>query len=114
MKQTKNVEKIICDICHTEESYPWNACLCCGKDICYDCRALHGKQYNHEVHSGGTGDGAYCNDCDAKLTQAANDPLHNAYRVIAALRNEAEGFYADFEKRRRAAEEVLKQLQKRS
>ena len=113
MRQQANVERVICDVCKTKESYPWNACLRCGKDICYDCCELHGKRYSHGVHSGGSGDGVYCNDCDAALTQAANDPMHNAYRAIAALRNESEGYYADFAKRRKAAEDALQKLQGR-
>lgn len=108
MKRTVTVEQILCDVCQKNEAYKWNACLNCGKHICYDCRKLNAHEYRHGVNVGGSGDGIYCNDCDAALTKAATDPLHNAYRAIYALRNEAAGFYADFDKRRVVAEDALK------
>lgn len=111
MKRTVSVEQTLCDVCQKNEAHPWNACLKCGKLICYDCRDLNAHEYNHGVNVGGSGAGVYCKECDAALTKAANDPLHNAYRAILALKHEAACFYATFEKRRTAAENALKKLQ---
>ena len=107
MKETVSVEQIKCDFCGEDA---WNGCLHCGKDICYECRKTHAKEYSHGVYVGGSGDGVYCNDCDNELKRG-NNPLHAAYRKIEALKNEAKGFYAGFKVRSEEAERVLKELQ---
>ena len=110
MKKTVSVEQIKCDFCGEEA---WSGCLQCGKDICYECRKTHAKEYSHGVNVGGSGDGTYCNDCDDKLRKT-NDPLHAAYRKIEALKNEANGFYANFKVRQDEAEKALKELQEKT
>lgn len=111
MKRVVSVEQTLCDVCQKNEAHPWAACLKCGKMICYDCRTLNAHEYAHGVNVGGSGDGIYCNECDATLTKTGNDLLHNAYRAILALKNEVKGFSTDFDKRRTAAEAALKNIQ---
>ena len=104
-------ETHICDFCKVNKAYEFNSCLRCGKDICYDCSKTHAKEYSHGVYVGGSGDGQYCNDCDAILTRTREDDLHNAYRLIKSLRDEQEAWYSDFNKRSDKAEAILKKLQ---
>ena len=113
MKQVVREEKRICDVCKVKESYSHNACLGCGKDICWECRDTRGfgVEYKHGVHVGGSGDGCYCQECDARLTAEGTDQLHIAYRVIKALREEEVKWYANFNARREVAETNLKAIQ---
>jgi len=105
MKKEVMVEKTFCDVCGKEAS-GYQKCMSCGKDLCYDCYKTSAVGYTHGVHFGGSGDGIYCLECDEKLLKSG-DKLHAAYRVIKSLRNEVSGFYADFEKRAKEAEERL-------
>ena len=112
MKTTVTIEQHICDFCKENDAYKWNACLRCGKDICYDCAKTEAKEYSHGVYFSGSGDGRYCNECDTILTETRADPLHNAYKVIKTLRAEQEVWYKDFKQRSDAAENRIKELQK--
>lgn len=109
MKEQVTVEKIKCDFCGKEA---WKHCLHCGKDICYECIGIDAKEYKHGIHVGGSGDGLYCNECDGSLKNSDNK-IHAAYRKIEALRNEANGSYAEFEKRGKLAEKALEKLQEK-
>ena len=104
-------EARICDFCKKVETYTWNACLRCGKDICHACRDTVAKHYEHSVYASGSGDGAYCNECDAILRKAGTDEKHNAYLAIKALRDESKSWSDNFERRRKEAEERLTALQ---
>ena len=108
MKQRVTVEQIKCDLCSKKEA--WNKCLGCGIDICYDCRKMKVKEYSHAVYFGGSEDGIYCFECDARLRKSG-DKLHAAYLVIERLRNEQNGWYANFKKRVDKAEIDLKKIQ---
>ena len=108
MKRIEQVERKICDFCQDNEA-SYSACMGCGKDICYDCKKIHAKEYSHAVDFQGSGDGLYRLECDKRLT-ATGDPLHAAYRVIGFLRDEARGWSEDFNKRADKAEATLKRL----
>lgn len=108
MKQRVTVEQVKCDFCGKEAD--WSKCLGCGIDICYDCRKTKAKEYPHAVYFSGSGDGIYCAECDARLRKSG-DKLHAAYLSIERLRNEQEGWYADFKKRMDKAEADLKKIQ---
>lgn len=106
---TKTIEKEVrfCDKCGKEESYP-TVCMGCGTEMCYACQTKHGKRYSHAVYFSGTGDGFYCNSCDAKLTAAGNDKRHNAYLAIKLLKDELEAWTIAFRKRQEVAEAAAK------
>lgn len=108
----KKITRVVeyCDKCEKEAAL--YTCLCCGEMHCYECGVRHGVKYEHSIHFGGSGDGYYCKKCDTDLTMKATDPLHMAYRGIRSLRNELNGWSVDFDRRRKAAEEYLKSLQK--
>lgn len=110
MKKTVEKEVTICDFCEKDGAF--YSCLKCGKDICYECRKIQAVEYSHAVYFQGSGDGLYCIECDSIL-RIDGDPLHRAYQVIQSLRNERNGFYADFQKRQEAAEAHLKSLQQK-
>lgn len=93
---TKDVN--VCDSRGTE-TYP-HLCLKCGADYCYDCSKTRAKEYPHAIGVSGSGDGKYCNGCDAELSAAGTDPVHNAYVRIESLRNEELSWYAEFRERR--------------
>lgn len=107
MKKTIQKETHFCDKCGKEESYI-NACMNCGAEMCYECWDKHGRKYNHAIYFQGSGDGYYCQPCDAKLTKDGNDKRHNAYRAIKSLRDELEAWHTDFKKRQEKAENALK------
>jgi hypothetical protein len=109
----KNVEVLqdFCDVCG-KESTRWNECNTCRKNICFNCRKTDAVEYSHSIYASGSGDGRYCLACNARLI-ASGDPKVAAYREIAALRNEANGWQADFEKRRKDAEDKLQKIIKR-
>jgi hypothetical protein len=109
MKRQVIVERTFCDICGKEAS-GYQKCIICGKEFCYDCTKIAAIEYEHGVHFSGSGDGLYCHECDKKALENG-DKLHLAYLKIAALRNEAAGYWADFEKRTKKAEEELKRIQ---
>lgn len=109
MKKQVIVEQSFCDLCGKEAS-GYTCCLCCGKELCYDCRETAAKEYKHAVHLSGSGDSLYCLECDRKLRENG-DKLHAAYRKIEALRHEEKGWYEDFRKRSDDAESKLKALQ---
>ena len=104
------IKKYFCDICGND-SEKWNACDNCEKSICYDCQKIHMKKYPHSVWASGSGDGQYCNECDAMLSKNGNK-RHAAYRLIQSLRNESKGFYEDFKSRADNAEKAIKDLNK--
>lgn len=109
MKKTINKEVRFCDQCGKEDSYP-DACLCCGAEMCYDCKEKHGVYYTHAIYCSGSGDGFYCKPCDQKLTADGNDKLHLAYRAIKSLKDELEGWSVAFRKRQEAADKAVKAL----
>lgn len=109
MKKTIQKEVHLCDKCGAEESY-MNACRTCDTEMCYECWQKHGKEYAHGVHVRGSGDGYYCNPCDAKLTKSGADKRHAAYRVIESLRSELKSWFDDFQRRQTKAEKALKDL----
>lgn len=100
----------VCDHCGSEECYGNDGCLGCGVEHCYECKKTEGRVYNHAVSFSGSGDGYYCNVCDAKLTSDGTDKRHNAYREIAALRTEAQIWGEDFQRRQKVAEKALSSL----
>lgn len=110
MKKNITKEVHFCDKCEKESST--EACLGCGVELCYDCQKAHGKNYQHAVNFRGSGDGFYCNACDASFTAAGTNRRHNAYREIKSLRFEMESWNEDFKKRKEAAEEELKEAQR--
>lgn len=104
-KEVKKIE-LFCDFCG---KISFEQCLNCGIDICWECQKTKAKEYRHAVSFSGSGGGVYCNDCDAVLRKTAN-PLHSAYLVVEALRNESSGWYLAFEKKSKEAESRLKEL----
>lgn len=109
MKKMIQTEVIVCDKCGAQESY-MNECMTCGTEFCYECWKKHGKEYSHGVYLRGSGDGYYCNPCDAKLTKSGADKRHSAYRVIESLRSELEAWTTDFKGRQEKAEKALKTI----
>lgn len=107
MKKTIQTEVTICDNCK-EQSY-CESCLSCGVDHCWRCRDKCGHEYKQGLYISGSGDGYYCNACDAKMA-LSDDKRYAAYRKIHELREESKAWNEDFEKRRRQAEEELAQL----
>jgi hypothetical protein len=85
--------------------------LGCGKDVCWDCK----KKAGIEVHAGlffsGSGDGFYCNSCRTLRSVVASD-LYQAYLKIHVMRQEYDSWSADFEIKRKKAEEELQLLLK--
>lgn len=109
MKATITKEVRLCDKCKAESPYP-DVCLRCGIELCHDCAKKHGHEYPHSIFCSGSGDGFYCKACDQKLAILGTDKRHNAYAAIQTLRAECESWNASFDKRRKAAEELLKSL----
>lgn len=111
MKKTISREVNVCDFCNSEADC-YHRCRLCKKDVCYTCKdGCVGIEYRHGVYMQGSGDGFYCSACDAKARKSG-DKLHAAYLAVQCLRNEAAGWGADFDKRRKAAEEVLDKLER--
>jgi hypothetical protein len=108
MKQVIQQEISVCDVCTTGRAC-YEPCIECGKEVCYDCKKIHGKTYHAGVSWSGSGDGYYCAECDASM-RANGDKRHRAYRAIESLRAEAEGFYSSFKTRTAEAELEVKQL----
>lgn len=109
MKKTKQIEVDICDVCGKETELAYT-CRRCDQIQCYECKKNHGVEYTHSVHFSGSGDGFYCKACDVKLTDYNTDPLHNAYRAVAALKLESKTYYEDFKNRQDEAEAEVKRL----
>jgi len=63
-----------------------------------------GIEYYCGTHHSGSGDGYYCNKCDAELRNAKNNELHGAYITIQNLRMESEIFYKSWNERAKMAE----------
>ena len=110
MKKQVMVEKAFCDVCGKEAS-GYSNCIICGKEFCYECGDKESIEYRHSTCCSGSGDGRYCLECD-KNAMKSGDKLHAAYRQILSLRNEASGFYSDYNERSKKAEETLKALLK--
>lgn len=108
MKKTIEKEVEFCDACEAE-GYT-TACLCCGKEFCYDCRKTNGVEYSHSVHCQGSGDGFYCTECDSKLKKSGADKLHRAYLKIQDLRAEEKRFWEEFKKKADLAEAEVQTL----
>lgn len=109
MKKSITEEKELCDFCEVNEA-SYSKCLGCGKAICYDCKKIHAKEYNHAVYFQGSRDGLYCRECDTRLIAAKTDKVHKAYRRIEALRAESKAWDEDFKARGDAAEKDLNAL----
>jgi len=103
MKKTILKEVDFCDECGTETWYV-NTCLRCSKDYCYDCGKERVLTYHPSALHGGSGDGHYCRPCDIALCESKDDPLHQAYLAVRALKDEQQRRYAEWDKRRKAAE----------
>lgn len=112
MKKTELKETTYCDHCG-KEGYV-TSCIKCETEHCWECRKLHGKEYNHGVFVCGSGDGYYCNKCDAELTRTGLDKMHAAYRVIALLAQESRDWNKEFDLRVKAAEDALLSAQRRT
>lgn len=108
MKQTVQIEVHCCDACSAQQDYV-STCINCGAEHCFECRAKEGKKYSKGVYVSGSGDGYYCNKCDAELTKSGADERHAAYRSVASLRHEAKAWSADFERRMKVAEARVQQ-----
>lgn len=112
MLKTITKETHVCDSCGVE-TYP-HPCLKCGVSYCYACSDKKKmKEYHHAVGVGGSDDGRYCNPCDTALSQARNNPLHNAYRAVEALEKEQANWHSDFRLREKMADEALGRLIKK-
>jgi len=111
MKKSITKEVVCCDKCGEEVGYS-NPCMECGIEMCYDCRKIHGVEYNHAVHFSGSNDGLYCKPCDVKLTKSANDKRHNAYLAVKSLRDELKEWSDKFKKRQNAAEDLVRSFSK--
>lgn len=109
MKKTVTSEVTCCDVCE-EHALESDACLRCGKVLCWEHQKTLAREYSHGVHFHGSGDGVYCNECDVILGEAGTDELHKAYRAIANLRDEATAWSTDFRARTVDAERHLQQL----
>ena len=96
MKKIIKKEMYVCDICTSSDSI-YTHCKECGKDFCYECRKDNTVEYPHSVHCTGSGDGTYCNQCDAKLKKSGNNELYNWYQKIKRLRAKKKKIYADIE-----------------
>lgn len=106
MKKVIKKEVTFCDCCGNEMEYS-HKCIRCGKDHCYNCLSK-GKEYAHSVHCSGSGDGFYCNECDAILTQSKSDTLHNAYKEIELLRLVERSMWEEFKCKVEIAEKNVK------
>lgn len=102
-------EVTICDACGSDQCFRDN-CLGCGVEHCYECHKKLGVEYQHGVYLQGSGDGYYCNRCEANKDIIAT-PLHKAYATIRNIREQHDRFYIDFDNRRKAAEAELKRIQ---
>lgn len=109
-QRQKTITVTVCDGCGKDCDYA-TKCLGCGKAFCYECRKIAGVEYTHAVYFSGSGDGFYCNPCDARLSTNGN-ALHSAYRAIKRLRDEAKAWGADFDGRIKESEDRLKRLAK--
>lgn len=112
MKKTVQKEISVCDICGSEQEWLIQHCDNCDKAICYECRSKRGAmvEYRHGIHTGGSGDGNFCLECDDKLTKSPT-PMFAAFKAIERLRTEERAWYADFKERANAAEKHLSGLQ---
>ena len=110
MKKKVMREVHSCDNCGKIQEWAMDKCLSCGVEHCHDCMEKMGVEYPHAVGFQGSDDGYFCNACDAN--PKASVELLAAYRAIAALSKEQKAFNADFDKRRKAAEERLKGLRR--
>lgn len=110
MKKTVAKDVHCCDACGAEQDFGMDACLKCGAEHCFNCKKTHGKEYQHGIYVGGSGDGYYCNACDTELTASGADRRHAAYQAIARLRNELKAWSEDFKRRANEAEQALENL----
>lgn len=110
MKQQVMQTVHVCDKCASPQVWGIDACLNCGAEHCYDCKKTEGREYAHAVHVSGSGDGYYCNDCDAKLTKEGTDKRHKMYRYVKSLRDEGKAWSEDYRRRCDLAEKQLAEL----
>jgi hypothetical protein len=111
MKTTIQKDVTACDECGAQEIYP-RTCRSCGLELCFTCADKYMAHYTFAVYFQGGRDGYYCKKCDQRLTKFGRDPLHNAYRAIAALRAELKSFREDFGQREKTAEAIVESLTK--
>lgn len=109
MKKTKQVEYNACDSCNNDE-YAFYTCRGCGKSFCFSCREKQGVEYKHSLFCSGTGDGYYCNKCNAEKLGHGNDPVFNCYAHIKTLRRQYEILEEELKEAGKRAEENLKRL----
>lgn len=99
--------KKFCDICGKEA---FDTCLCCSKDFCISHAKTNGVEYDNAVFFSGSNDGFFCKECDIELTNDSTHPLyrlHEAYKEITHLRNEAKEYRLKLEHRGNEAEHQL-------
>jgi len=106
--KTSTIEINVCDFCTDNEENCYHKCLCCGKDVCWNCEKNGGVGvgYSHGVHVVGSNDGWYCNKCNLNT----DDPLLDAYKNIDCLKREQDTWYDAFKIRKDAAEAKVKEL----
>jgi hypothetical protein len=108
--KTITVEQRYCDFCD-KEAYPWTVCLGCGKDLCPPIGQQsnsHSIKYPHGVNVSGSDDGYYCLLCDVRLSETKDDPLHQAYAAVRALRDESTQAYEALQQREKSAEAEIR------
>jgi len=107
--QIREVVVEICDGCGKDSA--WHHCIGCAAVFCSDCskRGIVTELSTSIYHSGRY---YVCNKCEQILISTDNE-FYNALVKVRSLMREREGFYADFEPRRKEAEEKAEALAKK-
>ena len=100
MKKKVIIVQSFCDSCKKEHA--WNACFRCGKDVCSDCRTRYGR----EIYFDSSEDPCACPEC-AKIIEKDPSQLGPLFDIVK-LKNELNGFHADFKNRQKQAEDKCK------
>lgn len=87
IKEMVEVEKVICDVCKSEETWAIYSCYGCGKDVCKNCRI----DYLYSLWLQGSFDGKYCLECNANYRKEPNE-LYSAYVEMQGLLYKYKGF----------------------
>src|SRR5574343_850187 len=105
MKKQVVIEHSFCDNCGSRD-YTYK-CLGCKTEVCYKCKEKVGREFSHAVHFSGSSDGFFCSKCLVEPPEKVKSLLY-AYLAIDALKDEYKGWWENFDKRSKKAEEYLK------
>lgn len=109
MKELRQVEIAVCDLCKGDECV-YNRCTKCGIDVCNDC--IDSDKAKEFTAIGPVDRGIYCERC-ISICVKENDELYRAYLILETYQEAFRSYQAQYTDFRNKAMKDLEAAYKR-